>query len=195
LTKLFISAFSCKNSGGVTDTVIKTISWEYDGNGYEQYSTNDSAEYGIKSYFTDSTYTQDPYSSATFYLIRKSGYDRAEYGGIFCYKDFNNYYRIVINNYGEYYISERFKSSSTSITTDWTFTSNLIAGYDKVNKIKVERDSNGKFTIYINDSNTYTFTNTDMAAGASGFYTHIDSEDKEQFPAKPNDTRFKITVP
>ena len=59
----------------------------------------------------------------------------------------------------------------------------------------MERDISGKFTIYINDSNTYTFTNTDLTSGGSGFYTHIASEDNEQFPSAPNDTRFKITVP
>ncbi|NOX65801.1 MAG: hypothetical protein GXO85_08370 [Chlorobi bacterium] len=191
---LIIISFSCTNESGLKKTV-KTVSWEDDGNGYIQFSTNDVTKCGIENYFHSSSDDQDPFTSATFYLIHKSGYESAEYGAIFCYNDIDNYYKILIINSGKYFVSEEYNGSSTNVDTGWISTSNLKTGYDKINKINITRDSNGKFTIYINDANTYSFTNTDLTGGSNGFYSRTDSKENENFPDIPDDTRFKITIP
>jgi len=162
-----------------TDIVVDTISWEDDGSGYIQYSTNNGNLFNtghLKSYI--STY-EGTYDTTTFFLKKVSGSRAAGYGVVVCYQDDDNYYRILINGYGRYHISRMFGGVYNTLTT-WTDSADILKGNNAINKIGVVRDDpTNIFTVAINDGLNINFTDSNLTSGSSG----------------SNDTRFKITAP
>ena len=120
--------FSCDNgTTGPIPTVIETISWELDGSGYYQFSTNDEANYGYGYSGTFSSTNQDPFTSYIFYVNRKSGFLGAGYGGVFSNTDTGDQYRILLSGYGNYIVQKRISSVVTTIQ-DWTASAALLTG-------------------------------------------------------------------
>ena len=183
--------FSCKQ-----EPTGDTIAWENDGTGFLQYSTNDTAYYGLIRVTYYISAEQDPYLDATFNLVRKSGAIAAEYGVVLCYQDSNNFYRVLIRSSdGNYLVTSKVGGVYSNIQ-DWEHSINIETGYDMVNKIRVARDDpSDTFTIYFNDIETFSFPHSSLKDGTIGFYTAISSSTYENFPDEPNDTRFQITLP
>ena len=175
----------------------ETIKWEEDGNGYIQYSTNDEDKFYTWSISTYLATDQADYSGTTFSFVRKNGPLGAPYGGVFCFQDSNNYYRILINGNGKYQIVSKVSGNFTYITPDWIDSADLLTGYNQINEIEIIRNTGtSDFTININGVLNEFYNNTDFDSGTSGFYTYILSNyTGEYFPYEANDTRFKITAP
>lgn len=191
---VFLTAliFSCGEG-----IVRETIKWEEDGSGYIQYSTNDE-DYYNNGYFKPYMSTeQTPYSGTTFSLIRKNGSIYAGYGGVVCYQNNSNFYRILINGNGKYLISKKINGTYSDITLGWIESGQILTVYDQVNEIEIVRnDLTNIFTININGGPDITFEGTELTFGSSGFYTSIgNSYTGEIFPYEANDVRFKITGP
>jgi len=175
----------------------ETIKWEEDGNGYIQYSTNDEDKFYTWSISTYLATEQADYSGTTFSFVRKNGPLDAPYGGVFCFQDSNNYYRILINGSGQYHIVSKKSGSFNYITPDWVDSDDLLTGYNQINEIEIVRNTvSSDFTININGISNKTYNDTDFDSGTSGFYTYIlSNQSGEYFPYEANDTRFKITAP
>lgn len=121
------------------------------------------------------------------------------HGVIFCYQDDNNFYRVLIDTEGYYYIYKNFSGNRTTIQTKKS-SSALKPGYNALNTINVTRDTESQFTIKFNDNpEVIIFTDdtgtTPLTGGRCGFYVAVGDETQEQFPNTPVDVRFKQILP
>ena len=175
--------------------LIQTILWAEDGNGYIQFSTNDEDNFLTGFFKHYPTTAKNPYTDATFTIIRKSGSLTTGYGGVFCYQDGNNFYRFLINGNGSYAIAKKITGSYIAIQ-GWTASPDILTGYDQLNVIDIQRnDITDEFTILINGGTPINFTDPDLQSGSSGFYSYIINNDNgEYFPVDANDTRYKLTT-
>ncbi len=186
---------SSKSSGGDTEEVpslpVETKAWVDDGEGFIQFYTNDTNNCGI-GFFTNIAQVYDSMQSVEFEVKKNSGSPYVGYGIIFCVQDSDNFYRLLIVNAGYYIISKKVGGNYIPIIEDWFYTGNLNQGNGAINNIKVARDNTGKFTVYFNNNQTYTFTDATFAGGDCGYYAGIGPSNYESFPNTPVDVRFKF---
>ncbi len=174
---------------------LETIEWESDGDGFIQFSTNDPQWH---NYWFTVIYNQviPTFTTLTAELKRVSGYYYALYGINFCSQDFDNYYELIIDIDGGFSVYKQINSSWIPLI-NWTYSLDLIKGYNQINKIKIDRDGSGNFSITFNDAiaPSATFTDTSFPGGSLGMVCNIDTENNEDFPTISNNTKYRFLEP
>jgi hypothetical protein len=191
---------SCSSTSNNTPAT-ETIAWQVDGNGFIQYRTNDTAEYGYGYYISVSTSSQGipasyPGGTVTAIVEKMSGSANYGYGIIFCYQDTNNYYRFLISENGGFQFDKKVAGTYT-ILSDWASSSNINQGYGIQNTISVNQTAAGTFAFYINNMTVPVLTCSDSSfnSGYAGYYIAIGPSTSENFPTVAADVRFKLTAP
>lgn len=191
-----LSLVSCGQSSGGSNSSpsIQTIQWQLDGNGFVQFSTNDSQYYAYSFWNTYSQTSQTTMSTVTAAVKKQSGNAGSGYGIVFCYQDNNNFYRILIETSGHYLVSARVGGTYSTIIP-WTASANLNSGFGAENSISVTQLSAHYFAINFNGTQETTFSDGNFTGGRSGFYSYISDQTHENFPYTPSDARFKMSSP
>jgi hypothetical protein len=181
---------SCSGGG----SSVETISWKSDGNGFIQYSTNDSANLGSSMGCTYSSTNSTP-SVVTATVKKISGAETYGYGVLFAVTDTNNRYRVIIDCTGYYRVD--MKSAGYSYTfQDWTYNAAINLGYDVENTIAVTYSA-PNYSVAINGTHMVSFLADETVgiSGNSGFFLSVGTSANEDFPDTPVDVRFKMTAP
>jgi hypothetical protein len=180
------------SGGGGGNLPVKTIRWQPDSNGYTQFYTNDTQYYD--HYFTASAeHSGDTYEAE---VKKLSGNTTYGYGMLFCYDSSNpdklSYYRLLITTRGSYQIHKRVAGAwAADPIKAWTASTAITAGYNQANKLRVVKAGNS-FTVYINNQQVHTFTDSDITGTKIGAYVSVGKSDEESFPNTPVDVRFKV---
>jgi hypothetical protein len=121
------------------------------------------------------------------------------YGLVFNLLDIQNYYIILINTTGHYYIGKQVGDIWTTIK-DWTYSADLETGFDQQNFIRILKDATSTYSIAFDSTNAlndneYSFTDSSIASGEYGFLAGIGSGTDESFPNIPVHCRFKYLIP
>jgi hypothetical protein len=170
------------------DLPISTVDHELGNDGFYQFYTNDPANYGYAYWeIFPNTNNSDIYEIE---CKKISGKDTYPYGMIFGASDYENFYFVNIAiAKGSYQIWKRVDGEYQSIQ-DWTSSSSVITGYNKLNTIKVEK--NGYYySISINDNEVASLRNISLFGEMVGFYTSIGAEEDEYFPNTPVEVKFR----
>ena len=178
---------------------VNTVYWQNDADGYIQYCTNDSrwyGTYGVKTLGSSHT----PMNSVEFEIKKVGGNSGVGYGIGFCYQDEKNFYELIHVINGYYRIGKHVDGKTTyfinnewtEVNGQWPYTSNIKIGFGIANKVKVERDSNGTFSISYNGIQTAMFTDTTFSGGDCGYFYSVASQSYEGFPGNPEDIRYKF---
>ena len=147
--------------------------------------------------FSDYSQTgQTRMDTVTAVVKKQSGSLYGGYGIVFCYGDFNNYYRLLIIAAGQYSVYAKINGVDTAIIP-WTINAspNLNTGVGVENVISVRQVTSGNFAIYFNGVQETTFNDMTFSGGTAGFAAYIYTQAYENFPYTPVDVRFKLTSP
>ena len=182
----------CGNSN--SNLPVKTIEFKPDQDGFLQFYTNDEKYHGKFSsmYYLD--FFNTPMTTVEAEIKKVSGNPEELYGLIFCVQEIEQgqspeqLYCLLIDTCKNFYI---FKDD---LPLDGNTSEYLNSGFNVINKIKITRADNGKFTIYFNDQEAYSFTDNSYNKGTFGFGTNIGKKNEESFPNTPVDIRCKITA-
>jgi hypothetical protein len=168
-----------------------TIDYQPDLDGYIQFSTNDSAYCNSFRTHLEAS-TSAVFTNLEVTCKKISGFKDFTYGVVFCAKDLNNYYVVLISTIGTYRVN-KMKNGVMTTTIPATGTAFLTQGYNQNNKVGITRSPAGLFTISFNNSPGNNFTDTDFADGMQyGFLTSIGRTQDEKFPSIPVDVRFRV---
>jgi|GEM_PF-2772817 len=198
----------CSNAG--TGSGVSTVTWESDGNGWIEFSTNDSqyhdTGFSVAYYSAD----EDPVVEASATAKKNSGSSQGGFGMVFCDQAGNNdSYEIHIWPNGAYEVIECISNVVTSVASG-SIPTNLNTGLGVENVIRVTYTSGspGYFEVYFNTAGSPTVTidngsggthttnfSGGLTGGMTGFIVEVDAEANENFPNVPVDTRFKMSKP
>jgi hypothetical protein len=167
------------------------IEWVQDSNGFIQFSTNDPKDLGGSYWNIYQNSSSDP-NVYEIEVKKVSGYLGGGYGMLFGFVDNNNYYRLLITNNGNYSTAKRVNGTVT-VFQSFVRSTYLTAGPNETNTLKVVyTPANDKYTVYLNDHNVTSFTDTSITGGTRiGFYVSISSQTNENFPGTPVDVWFR----
>ena len=204
---LVLAVLSGCESAGAGDgggTPVQTIQWDLDGDGFYQFSTNDSENYNYGFYYPrDAGGT--PTDPQTFAIdVKKISGDAGQgFGIVFDYKDNVGYSRLLMSQYGNYVVSSStVDSGGTWSTTYFTGTSAnrwvssngaIKTGDGEVNRVSITVNrASGTVDITINGAGQTQITGyTDLGGTGYGGYASVGDETDEDFPDTPVDVRFK----
>jgi len=186
-----ISFFSETTIVPFSNATAFAILYELDQNEFVRCSTNDPREYNwarwrlFENGNDENTYEID--------CKKISGASYNGYGLLFGASDTDvyKYYYLTIWVDGTYSISK-----STNNVDDLTDikereeSDKLHTGYNVTNTLKVVKNG-GEYTVYLNDSQVYEFTDSDISGNRLGYRVSIGSQNAELFPNTPVDVRFK----
>jgi len=177
---------------------LYTIEWIEDGEGFRQFSTTERDYFDTAFHWWDDASLQIPTMTIPVEaeIKKMSGYENAGYGIIFCVQDSNNYYKLLITINQRYRISELVNNSSSTIRP-WSDSSDLVAGYGEINKIRIEYEGANTFSIYFNDAPLISdqFVDPTFSGGYAGYYASVSGSENEQLPQVPVDVRFRLLQP
>jgi hypothetical protein len=181
---------------GCVGAVISTIQWQEDGNGFRQFYTNDIKKTNSAYYYPVNLTSPDPMPTVEAELKKVSGYQLGSYGIFFCYQDSSNYYKLWLNVNQEFRITE-FDGGSPVMHIGWQTSTDLNAGYNSLNKVRIERDGSGNFDVFFNDASSPSaeFTDLTFTGGDVAYWLWVSGEQYEFFPIVPVDVRFMLTEP
>lgn len=153
-------------------------------------------------------YTSDElgrFSSLEVEFKKDSGFESSCFGLIFGYSKtengiLSNYVRFEINTLGEYALytwdGSNFSDlidSSAKNTAYLTENASILKGYGSINKLKIEVDSENRYSCFINDSKIASsiipFENTDYSAMA---FFSVGKSDEENFPDSPVQVSYRL---
>ncbi len=193
----FMLLVSCGHSGNNSIILpsIQTIAWQLDGNGFVQYYTNDAQYLGYGFFHAYAQTDESQMSTVTATVKKQSGSLSSGYGIVFCYKDSNNFYRLLITTTGHYCVHAKTGGTYSTIIP-WTATPSLHlnVGTGVENEISVTEQTLNHFTVYFNGMFETTFSDANFSGGSAGFYLGV-SPTTENFPYIPEDVRFKLSSP
>lgn len=173
---------------GSSDLPVSTIEWELDGDGFTQFYTNDSQYYGYSFWSLD-----DNKGSTTYEIECKklSGSQYYAYGMIFGADNSasDKFYCVQITASGSYRVWMRNGSIRQALKS-WESSDKLHTGHDTINRIKVTT-SGTTYTVYLNDSQVCTVTDSSITGTRIGFFVSIGDATEESFPNSPVDARFR----
>ncbi len=189
---LIVSAFGC---GKKKDKTPSIPLWSIDNDGYHRFYTKDVKYYEHFCFQCDDVIINDPMTYVETSVKKVSGAHNCGYGIIFCMQDKDNFYRLLIETNG-YYNIYKLEDQEWYEIVDWTSSTYLEPGFNKLNKIKVEYNSESKnFTVYFNDKPEKTFMDSTFTGGMFGFIAYVGGKGEENFPRYPVDVRFKQHYP
>jgi len=173
---------------GTNDLPVSTIEFEPDGNGFIQFSTNDPQKRGTWWNLYDNINDRNIYEIE---CKKMSGAKNIGYGMVFGASNTDNreYYLLGITTQGDYWIGKYSNEKFTTIK-DWAESEKLSTGYNTINTLKVVKNGTS-FTVFLNGSEVYQFTDTEISGDRLGYWTSIGSEKDESFPNTPVDVRFR----
>ena len=180
------------NTGGNNgNPPVSTIWWESDGNGFLKFSSNDPQKYDYASWkFYGNINDTDTYEIECKKLSGAGGY---WYGMLFGASDDDayKYYYLAISIDGSYSISKSINNVDdfTDIKAPEK-SDKLLTGYNVTNILKVVKNG-GEYTVYLNGSQEYQFTDTEISGNKIGYRVRIGSGSEESFPNTPVDVRFR----
>ncbi len=202
-------------AGGDGETPVRTVTWENDGNGYYQFSTNDADKLSMIFYATFSESAIAAGESVVVDVIKKSG-STAPGGLVFCRTKTETESKIamaVIDYDGWFNILEDYGTGAglnpiPQENTDWTESiidtngwvqSGAIKGLTETNTLEITALAAGAshdFELTINGVSQGVFSLTNNRTdGNSGFTAMTGTEASEDFPETPADLRFRMTSP
>jgi len=189
----FVFLSSCENSNSM-DIEQNTIEWEKtNDNLYLRYYTNElSKAYSYQKYFDDTKYPVMDYFEAA--LIKKSGSPNAGSGFLFCIKDTDNYYRLLIAD-NHYYKVEKILNGGYYNILNYRTTSALKTDNISEDVVKVIKSGEDQFDIYFNNTFVTYFNDTSFEGGAYGFVAGIAKNEFEDFPNGYHESFYKYLYP
>jgi len=183
---------SIKISSGTTTVPFSNVTvsqiWE-DKDMFTWFSTNDPREYDRAWWnFYENINDRNIYEIE---CKRMSGDRNSGYGMVFGASNTDNreYYLLEITTQGNYWIGKYSNEKFTTIKA-WTGSEKLSTGYNTINTLKVLKNGTN-FTVYLNGSQVFQFTDTEINGDRLGYRAGIGSEKDESFPNTPVDVRFR----
>jgi C-terminal processing protease CtpA/Prc len=198
VTALCMLLISCGGGGGSSNPPpsVQTIKWQADGSGAVQFLTNDAQYY---KYIFWSTYTgtnEAQMTTVTATVKKQSGSLYGGFGIVFCYQDSNNFYHLLIDSAGHYSVYTKVAGTYYAIIP-WTTVSSahLNSGFGVENVISVVQQSPNSFSVIFNGIQEVVFSAGNFTGGVAGFCASVADQAGENFPAVPEDIRFKLSSP
>lgn len=185
---------SCGGGGSDSSPSIQSPTWQLDGNGFVQFITNDSLYYQYNFWSTSNLTYESPMSTVTATIKKQSGSPNSGYGIIFCERDNDNFYLLMIHTGGRYSVTKRVAGATLGIIS-LTTSANLHTGFGVENEVSVVQTSPYNFTVRFNGTQETTFQDFDFFEGRAGFYVYVSDQTRENFPNTPVDVRFKMSSP
>ena len=175
---------------------IYTIEWEVNGS-FRQFATTDRENHDTMFFWWDDTSLQSPTMiiPVEAEMKRISGYENAPYGVVFCVQDTGNFYMLWIT-VNQRYAIVRSVNGNLNYEKFWSYSSDLVAGYDAINNVKIEYDDlANEFSIYFNGVPSGSFVDSSFSGGYSGYCVRVSSNEYEILPQIPVDVRFRLIDP
>ena len=166
-----------------------TIIQELDQNEFVRFSTNDPREYDMAWWWLyENGYDKNTYEIDCKKISGAGGYG---YGMLFGAdgNNVNKFYYLAIFIDGTYSI-DKFNDGVYTEIKALEKSDKLHTGYDVTNILKVVKDGT-KYTVYLNNSQVYEFTDSEINGNRLGYRVRIGSQNAELFPNTPVDVRFK----
>jgi hypothetical protein len=163
--------------------------WKSDGNGFIQFFSNDPQKYDWANWnFFVNINDQNTYEIE---CKKMSGAGSYGYGMLFGASDDDlyKYYYLAIFIDGTYIIDKNNGDVVTEIKP-LEKSDKLHTGYNVTNVLKVVKNG-AEYTVYLNGSQEYQFTDTEISGNRIGYRVRIGPENDESFPDTPVDVRFR----
>ena len=175
---------------------IYTIEWEVNGS-FRQFATSDRENFNTSFLWWDDSSFQSPMMATPVEAeIKKiSGYEGGGYGIVFCAQDTENYYLLLITVNQTYAVLECVGGNFNYLKT-FSDSGNLLAGYDTVNKVKIEYVGSNTFEISFNGNPpSGSFIDDSFSEGYAGYAVRVSIKENEILPQIPVDVRFRLITP
>jgi hypothetical protein len=171
-----------------------TIEWQTDGDGFDQYSTNDPGLLNTIHYDPRPEENEVTMTTVTATVKKVSGSSVDGFGIVFCYQNDNNHYCLLISASG-YYKVMKIVGGALTVLVDRTFSTDLDTGWGVPNDISVTQAPVGTFTVKFNGNPIPPFTDGSFLGGLAGPCIGIGLPPHERFPGVPADARFQMLAP
>ncbi|ORC29883.1 hypothetical protein B4O97_18815 [Marispirochaeta aestuarii] len=183
------------NLGGDGVQVDSTLFSEDETAGEIIFETNDeqySDPYGSSFWYPVENSDQQPFTEWTVSAAKSSGNRNAGFGIVFCHsvdEDSGEERMLsVMIRTDRYYQIASIIGTEYAPNTSWT-QSSAIYGTGLFNELRVQRASDGIFTLYINDQEITDFEYSGFSGGSQGYLVVVSP--LEDFPDVPVNVSFK----
>ena len=208
-------AFSCKSSEAAEEPVVEQAPVAQVSQPVESVLVSTSASDWTENVFADANQHGYFFTTAEigqFSMVegefkKSGGYEQSGFGFVFGYTADDEgwlavYLRFEITTAGQF--SAYACRGTTYIdlvenhgeNTAYRYESSAIkGGYDSVNKLKIERNGDKDYTLYINGSKVASFTAPNGFSNSDGVmaFFSVGKADQEKFPDEPVKVTYRIT--
>ena len=208
-------AFSCKSSETAEEPVVEQAPVAQVSQPVESVLVSTSASDWTENVFADANQHGYFFTTAEigqFSMVegefkKSGGYEQSGFGFVFGYTADDegwlaDYLRFEITTAGQYSAYACRGSTyidlveSNNENTAYRYESSAIkGGYDSVNKLKIERNGDKDYTLYINGSKVASFTAPNGFSNSDGVmaFFSVGKADQEKFPDEPVKVTYRIT--
>ncbi|MDY3754554.1 MAG: hypothetical protein SOZ84_00900 [Treponema sp.] len=208
-------AFSCKSSEAAEEPVVEQAPVAQVSQPVESVLVSTSASDWTENVFADASQHGYFFTTAEigqFSMVegefkKSGGYEQSGFGFVFGYTADDegwlaDYLRFEITTAGQYSAYACRGSTyidlveSNNENTAYRYESSAIkGGYDSVNKLKIERNGDKDYTLYINGSKVASFTAPNGFSNSDGVmaFFSVGKADQEKFPDEPVKVTYRIT--
>lgn len=208
-------AFSCKSSEAAEEPVVEQAPVAQVSQPVESVLVSTSASDWTENVFADASQHGYFFTTAEigqFSMVegefkKSGGYEQSGFGFVFGYTADDegwlaDYLRFEITTAGQFsayacrgttYID---LVESNNENTAYRYESSAVkGGYDSVNKLKIERNGDKDYTLYINGSKVASFTAPNGFSNSDGVmaFFSVGKADQEKFPDEPVKVTYRIT--
>ncbi len=208
-------AFSCKSSEAAEEPVVEQAPVAQVSQPVESVLVSTSASDWTENVFADASQHGYFFTTAEigqFSMVegefkKAGGYEQSGFGFVFGYTADDegwlaDYLRFEITTAGQF--SAYACRGTTYIdlvenhgeNTAYRYESSAVkGGYDSVNKLKIERNGDKDYTLYINGSKVASFTAPNGFSNSDGVmaFFSVGKADQEKFPDEPVKVTYRIT--
>ncbi len=189
-------------NGGSGDDVDPTIETELFVAGSEPgsvvFRTNDPAHTGPSgaTYWHMGSLRREPMNAVEVEMFKVSGDPGMGYGVTFAMRDIGTFLLAQITVEGTWQIGRVVEREYTALT-DWTASTELGTGYNRINTVRIEYDgAENAFTLFINGVESWTFDDDPDQPLNGGAFGHIVTlSPTEQFPNEEVHVEFRQLEP
>ena len=208
-------AFSCKSSEAAEEPVVEQAPVAQVSQPVESVLVSTSASDWTENVFADASQHGYFFTTAEigqFSMVegefkKSGGYEQSGFGFVFGYTADDegwlaDYLRFEITTAGQYSAYACRGSTyidlveSNNENTAYRYESSAVkGGYDSVNKLKIERNGDKDYTLYINGSKVASFTAPNGFSNSDGVmaFFSVGKADQEKFPDEPVKVTYRIT--